>query len=74
MQANVVLGYRTLFALGAEARSRLNGLYMATFFLSGALFSLIGGWAYANGGWPMVSWIGIALPLAALIYLATESE
>jgi predicted MFS family arabinose efflux permease len=74
VQANVVLGYRTLFAQGAESRSRLNGLYMTTFFLAGALGSAVGGWAYANGGWPLVSWIGIGLPLAALIYLATDSE
>jgi predicted MFS family arabinose efflux permease len=74
VQANVVLGYRTLFAQGAESRSRLNGLYMTTFFLAGAAGSAIGGWAYANGGWAWVSWIGIALPLAALIYLATDSQ
>ena len=74
VQANVVLGYRALFALGAESRSRLNGLYMTKFFLAGAMGSAIGGWAYANGGWTLVSWIGIALPLAALIYLATDTE
>jgi len=72
VQANVVLGYRTLFALGAETRSRLNGLYMTTFFLAGAAGSAIGGWAYASGGWTLASSIGIALPLAALVYLATE--
>jgi predicted MFS family arabinose efflux permease len=74
VQGNVVLGYRSLFALGAESRSRLNGLYMTTFFLAGAAGSAIGGWAYANGGWTLVSWIGMALPLLALIYLATDSE
>jgi predicted MFS family arabinose efflux permease len=74
VQANVVLGYRSLFALGAESRSRLNGLYMTTFFLAGAAGSAIGGWAYANGGWTLVSWIGMALPLLALISLATDSE
>jgi predicted MFS family arabinose efflux permease len=74
VQANVVLGYRSLFALGAESRSRLNGIYMTTFFLAGAAGSAIGGWAYANGGWTLVSWIGMALPLLALIYLATDSE
>jgi len=72
VQANVVLGYRALFALGAELRARLNGLYMTTFFLAGAAGSAVGGWAYANGGWTLVSWIGIALPLAALAYLATD--
>jgi predicted MFS family arabinose efflux permease len=47
---------------------------MTTFFLAGAAGSAVGGWAYANGGWTLVSWIGIGLPLAALIYLATDSE
>jgi predicted MFS family arabinose efflux permease len=74
VQANVVLGYRSLFALGAESRSRLNGLYMTTFFLAGAIGSAIGGWAYAKDGWTLVSWIGIAVPLVALAYLATERE
>jgi predicted MFS family arabinose efflux permease len=72
VQANVVLGYRALFALGAESRGRLNGLYMTTFFLAGAAGSAIGGWAYASGGWTLVAWIGTGLPLAALVYFATE--
>ena len=74
VQANVVLGYRALFVLGAETRSRLNGLYMTTFFLAGAIGSAVGGWAYAKGGWALAVSIGAAPPLAALIYLATESD
>jgi predicted MFS family arabinose efflux permease len=74
VQANVVLGYRALFVLGSESRSRLNGLYMTTFFLAGAAGSAVGGWAYATGGWALASSIGAALPIAALIYLATEPD
>jgi predicted MFS family arabinose efflux permease len=74
VQANVVLGYRALFVLGAESRSRLNGLYMTMFFLAGAAGSAVGGWAYATGGWALASSIGAALPIASLIYLATESD
>jgi predicted MFS family arabinose efflux permease len=74
VQGNVVLGYRALFVLGAESRGRLNGLYMATFFLAGAAGSAVGGWAYATGGWALASSIGAALPIAALIYLATEPD
>lgn len=69
---NVTLGYRTLFVLGAEHRSRLNGLYMTTFFLTGAMGSAVGAWAYAYGGWTLAAWIGGLLPIVALIYLATE--
>jgi predicted MFS family arabinose efflux permease len=72
VQGNVVLGYRALFMLGAEYRSRLNGLYMATFFLAGAAGSGIGAWAFARGGWELASYIGLALPVVALLYFATE--
>ncbi len=71
---HLVLGQRALFLLGAEYRNRLNGLYMATFFMGGALGSAVGGWAYAHGGWPLASWIGFALPMASLAYYATEAR
>ncbi len=66
VQANVVLGLRAIFALAPEARGRLNGIYIATFFAAGALGSAVGGWAYAEGGWTLASRIGLALPLIAL--------
>ncbi len=69
---NLVVGQRAIFALGAEVRSRLNGLYMATFFAGGALGSALGGLAFARGGWPAAAWLGLALPVAALAYCATE--
>jgi predicted MFS family arabinose efflux permease len=71
-QGNVTLGYRALFALGAEHRSRLNGLYMTTFFVAGAMGSAVGAWAYVRGGWTLAASIGGVLPLLTLIYLATE--
>jgi predicted MFS family arabinose efflux permease len=70
MTAHLTLGQRAIFALGAELRGRLNGLYMAFFYMGGALASALGGWAYAAGGWPLASWLGLALPLAALAYFA----
>jgi len=72
VSANMMLGQRAIFALGAEFRSRLNGVYMATFFLGGAIGSAVGGWAYAQGGWPIASWIGFGLPMAALAYFLSE--
>ena len=69
---NLVLGQRAIFVLGAEYRSRLNGLYMATFFAGGAAGSALGGLAFAHGGWVLASWLGFAMPVAALIYFLTE--
>ena len=71
---NLVIGQRAIFTLGAEFRSRLNGIYMATFFMGGAIGSAVGGWAYAVGEWPAASWIGFALPVAALLYFLTEKR
>lgn len=72
VQTNLVLGQRAIYALSAEHRSRLNGLYMATFFAGGAFGSAIGGWAYATGGWSMTSWIAVCFPVVALLIFATE--
>ncbi|MFT4192063.1 MAG: MFS transporter [Comamonas sp.] len=72
--ANLTLGQRAIFALSAQVRARLNGLYMSTFFLGGALGSALGAWAYARGGWTWASGFGIALPLVALAYWATQEH
>ncbi len=69
---NLVLGQRAIFALGADIRSRVNGVYMATFFAGGAIGSALGGLAFAHGGWLLASAFGAALPLAALAWFATE--
>lgn len=74
VSANLVLGQRALFSLNSEFRSRLNGLFMAIFFLGGAIGSAIGGWAYATRGWSAALWIGIAFPIVALLYFATEKK
>ncbi len=71
-QAHLVVGFRAIFALGGESRGRLNGLYIATFFLFGALGSALGAWAYADGGWRLASAIGLAFPIVALTAFAFE--
>jgi predicted MFS family arabinose efflux permease len=70
--ANLVLGQRAIFSLGAEARSRLNGLYFALFFAGGALGSAVGGWIYASYGWHAALLAGAAFPGLALLYWVSE--
>ena len=70
--ANLVLGQRAIFNLGAEVRSRLNGLYFAFFFAGGALGSALGGWVYASYGWHAALLTGAAFPGIALLYWLTE--
>jgi predicted MFS family arabinose efflux permease len=72
--ANLITGQRAIFALGAEYRSRLNGLYMASFFMGGAACSALGAWAYAQGGWTLACWAGLALPAVALAHFLGKVE
>ena len=65
---------RALFALGPATRSRLNGLYMATFFCGGAIGSAAGAWAFAHGGWTSSCRLGLALPILALCCFLTERK
>jgi predicted MFS family arabinose efflux permease len=72
VSANLVFGQRAIYALSAAQRSRLNGLFMATFFAGGAIGSALSGWCYARFGWEGVSALGMMLPLLGVAYLATE--
>ena len=72
VSANLVFGQRAIFMLDASLRSRLNGLYMATFFFGGALGSSLGAYAYAIWGWQGAFILGLALPLVALVYCLTD--
>ncbi|SBV97991.1 Uncharacterized MFS-type transporter YdeR [uncultured Alphaproteobacteria bacterium] len=74
VSANLVAGQRVIFGLKPELRSRLNGLYIAMFFVGGAVGSALGGWVYAQSGWRETALVGLALPLAALAVLATERK
>lgn len=74
VSGNLVLGQRAIYALGNEIRGRVNGVFMAVFFIGGAAGSALGVWAYAYGGWLTASVLGIAMPLVALLYYFTEAK
>jgi predicted MFS family arabinose efflux permease len=74
VSANLVLGQRVIFSAGAAQRGRYNAIYMATFFVGGAIGSALGGWAYAQGGWSQASWTALCFPLLGLGYFVTEKR
>lgn len=74
VSGNLVLGQQAIYALGDEIRGRVNGIFMALFFLGGAIGSSLGGWAYAKGSWELASFIGLALPVLAFLYYLTEKK
>lgn len=74
VSGNLVTSQRIIFSLGNEARGRLNGLFMAIFFIGGAVGSFLGGLTYAHGGWVSSASIGVALPFIAFLYFLTERK
>ncbi|TWH47300.1 MFS transporter [Sporomusa sp. KB1] len=74
VSGNLVLGQRAIYSLGSEIRGRVNGVFMAVFFIGGAIGSALGGWAYAYGGWMFASILGLSMPVIALLYYFTEKN
>lgn len=72
VSGNLVLGQQAVYGLGDEIRGRVNGLFMAVFFVGGAAGSALGGWSYAQGNWAAASMIGLSLPVLAFVYFLTE--
>jgi predicted MFS family arabinose efflux permease len=68
-QANHISNQTRVYALRPEARSRLNTLYMVTYFAGGALGSWAGTGAWSRWGWWGVCACGAALSLAGLLLL-----
>jgi predicted MFS family arabinose efflux permease len=72
VSGNLVLSQRAIYSLGGEIRGRVNGVFMAVFFIGGAAGSALGGWAYAYGDWMFASVLGLSMGVVALLYYFTE--
>jgi predicted MFS family arabinose efflux permease len=66
VQGTQILNQATVYALRADARSRLTTAYMTTYFAGGALGSGLGAVAYATWGWAGTAAVGGGLFGAAL--------
>jgi predicted MFS family arabinose efflux permease len=61
------LGRRAVNLLAPEARGRVNALFVGIFFLGGAAGSGVAGFAWAQGGWPLVCAAGAVFGSLSLI-------
>ena len=68
-----ILGRRAVNLLQPEARGRINGLYVALFFIGGGIGAAAAGFAWVNGGWPMVCLAAGAFGVLALLTDAITS-
>lgn len=72
VQGTLVLGQQVIYQLEPEQRSRINTLYIASFFLGGAAASALAGIAFAHWGWSGVVGLGCALPAFGFLYWLNE--
>jgi predicted MFS family arabinose efflux permease len=56
-----------VYALPPALHSRLNTVYMVSYFLCGALGSLLGSWAWGRWGWSGVCAVGVAMLAVGLV-------
>lgn len=73
VQMNMVLGQRTIYALDAASRARLNALYMTAIFVGGAAGSAVASFVYAQAGWSGIVMTGSGLAAFALIAFLSAS-
>ncbi|MCL2515032.1 MAG: MFS transporter [Microbacteriaceae bacterium] len=71
-QSNQVSGQRIVYGIAPEARGRVNSAYIFTFFLGGALGSLLAPIVYEHWGWTGVAAVGAAIVAFALAVFVTE--
>ncbi len=63
VQGSNVLGQQAIYSRRPESRSRMNTVYIATFFLGGALGSALSGVLWSREGWSGVALVAAVLPL-----------
>ncbi len=71
-QGNQIANQGRIYTLNSALHSRINSVYMVTYFLGGSIGSLIGAQAWAIAGWPGVCSVGMILSIAALAFLWIE--
>ena len=70
VQANHVSNLARVHALRPDARSRMNTVYMVTYFGGGALGTALGTWAWTAWGWLGVCGVAACMLAAALVVWA----
>jgi predicted MFS family arabinose efflux permease len=67
VQSHQVLSQREIYSLRADARARINTVFMGTVFLGGAIGSAISGALYDSHGWRSAALFGAAMPFIGFL-------
>ena len=74
LQGVHISNQNVIYALSAEARSRLNAVYMTTYFIGGASGSALGSLAWQQGGWAATSALGLGLAVLTCMALVFDES
>lgn len=66
VQSHQVFSQREIYGLRADARSRINTVFMTSVFLGGSIATAVSGSVHDSYGWTGVTLLGAALPLVGL--------
>lgn len=69
VQASHLTNQHVVFGLDPAARNRINAVYMVTYFIGGAIGTVLAGWAWDAAGWAGVCVAGMAFGAAGLLPL-----
>ncbi|ENV35154.1 MFS transporter [Acinetobacter gerneri] len=62
-----------IFRLRPDAKSRINSIYMTTYFIGGACGSALGIYAWHHGGWTMTCLAGLCLVLCSAFFAIVDT-
>lgn len=68
-QGNQLTNQTVIYGLAPDERSRVNAIYMVSYFLGGALGTGLAAQAWQRGGWPAVCALGAGFALLAMLPL-----
>lgn len=73
VQCHQVLSQQEIYGLRADARARINTVFMTTIFVGGAIASAVSGALYDAAGWTGATLFGAALPAIGLVVWAVST-
>lgn len=74
VQAAQVTNVSRIYGLDRSSHSRINTIYMTTYFIGGALGTSAGLLSWKHGGWSLVTWQMLLWAVLALIVLVRGSQ
>ncbi|MBO9202657.1 MULTISPECIES: MFS transporter [Niastella] len=74
VQATQITNFTRIYALNEEAHSRLNTVYMTTYFIGGAMGTFFGLLSWKIGGWNVALWQMLLWSLIALVIVILSKK